>query len=185
MEFNQERIEAAIIAEAVDKIIGNDEIYERAKTQIEARVDKLWRDTAEARIRSEVELAIAAGFEREYQKTDAFGRGAGEKTSIRAELEKLIGGYWNVQVGRDGKPTDYNGTTRAEWMMAKLCADDFGKEMKQHVVNVAGSLKDHFRQELYSSVNHLLSEVFHVKTEEDKGNGRHIISPPAKPIGTA
>lgn len=45
MELNTERIEAAIVAEVSDKIIGTDEIYSRAKTAIEQRVDALWRNT--------------------------------------------------------------------------------------------------------------------------------------------
>lgn len=168
MELNQQRIEDAIIADCVDKLIGDEALYDRARHAFDTRIDKLWRETAEERIRSEVELSIAQGFEREYRKVDSFGNHSSEKTTIRAELEKIIGGYWNEKVGSDGKPTTYNGVTRAEWMMTKMCADDFGKEMQQHVVNVGGALKDHFRAELGKTVNHLLSNVFHVKTEGDK-----------------
>lgn len=185
MELNQKRIEDAIVAEVAHKMLGDEELYERTKRAIDARIDKLWKETAEQRVRSEVELAISSGFEREYQKLDGFGNKVGDRTSIRAELEKLIGGYWNERVGSDGKPTSgsYNTTTRAEWMMTKLCADDFAGQMKTHVVSVAGALKDGFRKELYSTVNRLLSDVFHVRSLDDQGKGREIIDPPAKPLG--
>lgn len=185
MELNQQRIEDAIIAEVAQKIIGDEELWDRAKRAFDARVDKLWKETAEDRIRAEVELAISTGFEREYQKVDTFGSGVGQKTTIRAELEKLIGGYWNERVGRDGKHSDssYSTTSRAEWMMTKLCADDFSNSMKEHVVNVGGALKDAFRKELSATVNRLLSDVFHVKSLDDMGKGREIIDPPARPIG--
>jgi hypothetical protein len=187
MELDQKRIEDAIVAEVAHKMLGDDELYDRTKRAIDARIDKLWKETAENRIRSEVELAIAAGFEREYQKVDGFGNKVGEKTSIRAELERLIYGYWNERVGRDGKKTDsnYNTTSRAEWMMTKLCADDFAGQMKSHITNVTGALKDGFRKELHSTVNRLLSEAFHVRSLDDQGKGREVIDPVAKPVGAA
>lgn len=157
MELNQQRIENAIIAEVADKMIGDDELYKRVKNAIDIKVEKLWKETAETRVREEVELAITSGFEREYQRLDSFGNKTGEKTSIRAELERLIGGYWNERVDSQGKTSaSYNATTRAEWLMTKLCADDFAGQMKQHVVNVAGALKDGLRKELYATVNRLL-----------------------------
>lgn len=57
--------------------------------------------------------------------------------------------------------------TRAEWVMSKIVADDFNSQMKQHVVNVAGGLKDNLRRSLHETVNELLSEVFKVKSLDD------------------
>lgn len=187
MQLDQTRIEDAIIAEVADKLMGSDDLYGRAKKAVEEKINRLWKEEAEARVRSEVEAAITAGFEREYQKTDAFGQKVGATTTIRAELERLIGGYWNERVGSDGKPTSssYNTVTRAEWMMTKLCADDFAGQMKVHVINVGGALKDAFRKELHSTVNRMLSEVFHVRSLGDQGKGRETIDPVAKPVGVA
>jgi hypothetical protein len=187
MELNQERIEAGIIAEVADKMIGAAELFERVKREITARIDKLWSEVAADRIRSEVELAIADGFERSYQRVNQFGQPEGEKTTIRAELNRLIAGYWDARVDRSGKATDstYGTTTRAEWMMVQLVASDFQGDMKQHIVNLGGSLKDALRAELYGTVNKLLSDVFHVKTEGDKkvpDSGRAIIDPPTAPV---
>lgn len=184
MELNSVRIEDAIIAEVSDKLISDDSLWSRAKTAFDARIDKLWRETAEDRIRSEVELAIAAGFEREYQKISSFGERSGEKTTISAELERLVGGYWNERVDRNGKPDNgsYNTTSRAEWLMAKMCADDFSGAMKTHVVNVGGALKDALRIELQETLNRLLSDVFHVRSLGDQGKGREVIDPVAKPV---
>lgn len=185
MELNQQRIEDAIIAEVSEKMIGDDQLWGRAKTAFDARVDRLWKDVAEKRIHSEIEAAVIQGFEREYQKVDAFGQKAGEKTTIRAELERMIGGYWNERVGSDGKPSSssYSTTTRAEWLMTKLCADDFAGAMQQHVVNVGGALKDALRRELGSTVNRLLSDVFKVRSLDDTGKGSECIEPPAAPLG--
>lgn len=185
MEINQQRIEDAIVAQVTDKIIGDDEVYSRAKTAIETRIDKLWKDAVQARIATEIDAIILGGFERQYQKVDSFGGKAGPTTTIRAELEKQIGGYWNATVGTDGKPTtsSYNSNmTRAEWLMTKLCADDFQGRMKEHVINVGGALKDGFRAELNNTVNRLLSDVFHVRSLGDQGKGREIIDPVAKPL---
>ena len=115
-----------------------------------------------------------AGFEREYQRVDSFGSPTGEKTTIRAELEKLISGYWNAKVDDQGKPSDayYAKATRAEWLMAKMCAADFQGEMKQHVVNLGAGLKDSLRNELRSTLDRLLGEVFHVRSATDQAEGR-------------
>lgn len=187
MQLDQERIENAIIKEAAGKLIGDDELYERVKRAIDLRIDKLWKETAEERIRSEVEMAIADGFEKSYRKVDSFGQTSGEPTTIRKELERLITGYWDQRVGRDGKPTEssYSSTTRAEWMMTQLVAADFQGEMKQHVINLGGALKDQLRSELHGTVNRLLSDVFKVRSADDQGKKRQDMSsihPPAQPI---
>lgn len=186
MEIDKTRIENAIVAEVADKMVGNDDLYAMVKRGIEDRVDRLWNETVKARITAEVEAAITKGFEHEYQKIDGFGVAKGPTTTIRAELEKLIAGYWNERVDSAGKPTTSgygNVTTRAEWLMTKMCADDFAGQMEQHVINVSGALKDGFRKELNSTVNRLLSDVFHVRSLDDQGKGREIIDPPAKPLG--
>ena len=188
MEIDKTRIEDAIVSEVADKMVGDDDLYAMVKRGIDERVDRLWNETVKDRITAEVEAAIAKGFEHEYQKIDGFGIAKGPSTTIRAELEKLIAGYWNERVDRAGKPdasTYGNTTTRAEWLMAKMCADDFAGQMKQHVINVTGALKDGFRKELNSTVNKLLSDVFHVRSMDDQGKGREIIAPVAKPVGTA
>lgn len=188
MEIDKNRIEDAIIQQVASDLISDESLWDRAKRAFDARIEKLWTEVAETRLRSEIELAITNGLEREYCKVDGFGMQNGEKTSIRAELEKQIAGYWNTKVDRQGKPSTAYGAdmTRAEWMMTQLVAADFQGEMKQHVINLGGSLKDHLRKQLHETVNGLLSEVFHVRSQGDQDLKRQDIStikPPAAPIG--
>ena len=101
---------------------------------------------------------------------------------MRKELDRIISGYWNERVDSNGKPTEstYSSTSRAEWTMLRLVAADFSGEMKQHIVNLGGSLKDSLRSTLHETVNSLLSEVFFVKSEGDQklnNPGRSSISP--------
>lgn len=174
MELNQERIEAAIISEVAERMIGEEELYNRAKIAILARVDTIWKEKTDAKIQEMVEAAIANGFEREYQRVDTFGRPMGEKTTIRAELEKQIAGYWNETVDKQGKPSTGYGEklTRAEWTMAKMVAADFHGDMKQHVINLGGTLKDKLRGELHETVNRLMADVFHVRSLDDQAIDR-------------
>ncbi|SDG35339.1 hypothetical protein [Pelagibacterium luteolum] len=186
MELDQKRIEDGIISEVASTIMRDDDLYDRVKHAVDARIEKLWKETAEARIRSEVELAISDGFEKSYRKVDSFGRAEGEPTTIRAELEKLIGGYWNTKVDRQGKPSNGYGAdmTRAEWMMTQLVASDFQGEMKQHVINLGGALKDKLRGELHQTVNKLLGETFNVRSFDDQNTNRSdrsSIQPPQAP----
>lgn len=201
MELNQEKIESAIVREAANKIISDDALYERVKKDIDARVDRLFASRVDAEITAAIDDAIKAGFDREYTKRDSFGRATSHPTTISKELERMIGGYWSQRVDGAGKPTDSTYTTthtRAEWLMGKMCAADFEKEMKQHVVNVGGALKDHLRAELGRTVNSLLSEVFKVNSLGDREEeaaarkkaqmartGSACIDPPSKPLGAA
>lgn len=189
MNIDQQKIENAIVADAVQSIVDDGDVYVRVQRGIDARLDKVFAETVSLQIQTAVENCLKQGFEREYSKRDGFGRPVGEPTSISKELESLISGYWQQRVDRNGKPTEssHSSTSRAEWMMAQLCADDFNKAMKQHVVNVAGSLKDHFREVLNKHVSVLLSDVFKVQSEGDralKNPGASIISPPAGPVGS-
>tara|TARA_B100000378_G_scaffold24922_1_gene19034 strand:+ start:1262 stop:1834 length:573 start_codon:yes stop_codon:yes gene_type:complete len=189
MQIDQSKIEQAIVAEAVDKFIGDDDIYTRIRDGINARIDKVFAEKVSLVIAETVERIVNEGFERTYHKTDSFGRPVGQPTSISKELETLVGNYWTERVDRNGKKTDssYSSMSRAEWMMAQICADDFSKEMKQHVVNVAGALKDHFRGVLNEHIASMLSDVFRVQTAGDKAmknnGGSAIIHPPAGPVG--
>jgi hypothetical protein len=191
MQIDQTKIEAAIVNEAVDKFVTDDELYTRIRDGINQRIDKVFADKVSTVITDAVERIVGEGFERNYRKADAFGKPVGEMTSISKELEGIVSSYWTDRVDRNGKKTDssYSSMSRAEWMMAQICADDFSKEMKQHVVNVGGALKDHFRGVLNQHIGSMLSDVFHVQTPADKaaknGAGRAIIDPPSSPIGAA
>lgn len=182
MELNQSRIEDAIVRDVADKIMRDDEIYSRVKKAVDDRIDKHFKTVADAQIQAAIEAAITKGFEHEYCRIDAFGQRRDEPTTIRAELEKMIGGYWNAKVDKQGRPSSGYGAdiTRAEWMMAQLVAADFQGEMKQHVVNLGGALKDKLRAELHETVNKLLSEVLHVNSAGDqamKRSDRSCIDP--------
>lgn len=187
MELNSEKIEALIVREAAERIISDDDLYERVKRDIDARVDKIFATRVEAKIAETVDRIAQEGFDRPFRKSDGFGRPAGEPTTISKELEALVSGYWNERVGRDGKPKsdNYNTTSRAEWLMTKICAEDFEKEVKQHAVNVTGFLKDAFRAELQETVNRVLADLFRVRSLGDQGKDSRdasIIHPKAGPV---
>ena len=179
MELNQERIEAAIVSEVADRIIGEDELFERVRKAVDTRISALFKDHADAQIRAAIDAAILNGFDREYTRVTSWGEREGQPTTIRKELEKVIGSYWNEKVDSKGNRSTYaseRDLTRAEWLMAKMVADDFNGHMKQHVVNVGGALKDQLRASLHGTVNELLSGVFRVNSQGDqeieKGAGR-------------
>lgn len=187
MELNQTRIEDAIVAEVAHKMIGDDDLYNRVKRAVDERINRLFAESADAQIQSAIEVAIRNGFEHEYTRVNSFGQREGETTTIRAQLEGLIAGYWNTKVDRQGKPSSGYGSevTRAEWMMTQLVAGDFHGEMKQHVVNLGGALKDKLRAELHETVNKLLSEVIHVRSDGDRMAARQdvsVIHPKQKPV---
>jgi len=171
MEIDKSRIEDAVINQVATEFVNEESLSARIRDEVNKRVDRLFKDKAEAHINDAVNKAIRNGFDREYCRVNTWGEREGTPTTIRKELEKLIGDYWNTKVDRNGKPdTGYgdNKLTRAEWVMAQMVADDFKGSMKQHVVNIAGALKDGLRQELHKTVNQLLTSAFHVKSLDDQ-----------------
>jgi hypothetical protein len=171
MELNQASIEKAIVAEVADRIIGEDELFERVRKAVDSRISQLFKDQADAQIRAAIDAAILNGFEREYVRVNSWGEKEGSPTTIRKELEKVIGNYWNEKVDTKGAKSSYpsdRDLTRAEWIMAKMVADDFNGHMKQHVVNVGAALKDQLRASLHGTVNELLSGVFRVNSLGDQ-----------------
>ena len=187
MQIDQQKIEKAIVDEAVQGFITDDDLYSRVTRGINERIDTIFAEQVSAQIADAVQQIVKEGFDREYTKRDGFGKPVGQPTSISKELEALVANYWSARVDRNGKPSDgYSTTSRAEWMMLQICADDFSKEMKQHVVNVAGALKDHFRGVLNQHIGAMLSDVFKVQSQGDRDaklRDSSIIHPHAGPIG--
>lgn len=183
MELNQTRIEDAIVQDVADRLIDQEKLRDRVAQAVNTRIDRHFKEIADTQIKTAIETAISQGFEREYHRVDSFGQRDGAATTIRAELEKVIAGYWNTKVDKQGKPSSssYNSEiTRAEWMMTQLVAADFQGEMKQHVVNLGGALKDKLRAELHETVNKLLAEIIHVNSADDQARDRRdrsIIDP--------
>ena len=94
MELDQTRIEDAIVREVADRMIGDDALYNRVKNAVDARIDRHFKDTADAQIQAAIEVAVSKGFEHEYCRVDSFGKREGAPTTIRAQLEKMIAEYW-------------------------------------------------------------------------------------------
>ena len=90
MELDQARIEAAIVKEAAERIISEDDLFGRIRAAVDVRIDKLFKDQADAQIRAAIDAAITNGFDREYCRVTAWGERDGEPTTIRKELERVI-----------------------------------------------------------------------------------------------
>lgn len=170
MELDKTRIENAIIAEVASDFVNEESLSSKINKEVNNRIDALFKDKADAQIQAAIEDAIRNGFDREYCRISSWGERQGEPTTIRKELEKLISGYWNEKVDRNGKPSTSYGceNTRAEWLMMQLVAEDFKDNMRQHVVNVTAGLKDGLRKELHKTVNQLLTGTFHVRSFDDQ-----------------
>lgn len=185
MELNIEKIEQAIIDQAVDDIVSERGISESVSAQVKARIDNIFVSTCNAQIEKAIQDAVEAGFEREYVKTTSFGQPAGAPTTLGRELEQMVTSYWDQKVDSNGRPADgYNAKmTRAEFVMGQMMAKDFNDSIKQLVVNAGGQLKDALRDSLYGSVNEALSSVLRVSSLGDQGKqrtGSACIDPKAK-----
>lgn len=173
LNINEEDLKLAIVQKAADEILSSDDdLSSLIAKEVKSRLDAIFKERAEAQIAAAIDAAILGGFEREYQRTNQWGEPSGPKTSIKAELGKIVEGFWNARVdAKSGKPTDssYRSVSRAEFLMTQICAEDFSKTMKEHAINVTGALKDGLRKQLAVHMDTMLSELFHVKSLQDQG----------------
>lgn len=173
MNINEEDLKAALVERAVDQFLSEDrDLSGLIAKEVKSRLDKIFLDRAEAQIQAAIDEAVLAAFDREYQRVTSWGEPAGEKTSIRKQLDKIISGYWTQKVGpKDGKPvnSDYGAVTRAEYLMTTICANDFSAKMKQDATNVTGALKDGMRNQIGKVMDEILDGLFRVKSLQDQG----------------
>lgn len=173
LNINEEDLKAAIAQKAADEILQQDhDLSAMIQKEVKSRLDKIFVERANAQIQAAIDAAVNGAFEREYQRVTHWGEPTGPKTTIRAELEKTVDGYWSARVDpRTGKPTEStcSSVTRAEYLMTQICAEDFSETMKQSVQNVTGALKDGLRNQLAKQMDTMLNELFRIKSLQDQG----------------
>ncbi|KPM58078.1 hypothetical protein HB13667_28595 [Pseudomonas putida] len=173
LNINEESLKTAIVAQVADQLLSEDtDLSSLVDKEIKKRIDKIFDERVTAQIQKAIDETINGSFEREYRRVNQWGDQEGTSTTLRKELEKTVTAYWNGKVNPgDGKPatSDYNSVTRAQWLMTKICAEDFSKEMQQHVTNVTGSLKDGLRKQMANQMDVLLNNLFKVRSLQDQG----------------
>jgi hypothetical protein len=171
--INEEDLKKAVVTQVSDEILSADhDLSALIAKEVKARLDKIFIDRAQVQIELAINEAIKTGFEREYQRVDKWGNPTSHKTTISAELEKIISGYWNGKVDpKTGRAaaSDYQTVTRAEWVMTQICAEDFSAAMKTSALNITGALKDGLRVQMAKQMDDLLNGLFHVKSLQDQG----------------
>lgn len=176
MELNQAAIEKAIVESAVERLLENRDYTRQIDVEFKSRIDTLFKEQAEVRIRAAIDQAVEDGFDREYRRVDSWGQPQGEATTIRKQLEDAVSGYWEKKVDSNGKETkdSYSSAmTRAQYVMLKACGEDFSKLLKAEAVTVTAHLKDGLRAQLRDFVDKALKDLFHVRSQQDQAEGRH------------
>ncbi len=172
LNINEDVLKAAIVTQACDQLLSDHhDLSAMVKKEVNARIDKIFIDKAKAQIESAINQAIVSSFDREYQRVTQWGEPHGPTTTIRAELDKTVNGYWGAKVdAKSGKPGDnYHSVTRAEYVMTQVCAEDFTTGMKSAVLGVTGALKDGLRNQIGKQMDSLLDELFRIKSLQDQG----------------
>ncbi|MEM9762125.1 MAG: hypothetical protein AAF968_06400 [Pseudomonadota bacterium] len=178
MDLNAPELREAVINRAAELLIDSAEQHDMIETincKVDAAVAKTYREAAQSAVDAAVRKVFEDGFNRSFTPVDGFGQQQGEPRSIKTILEALSKDYWTTPVGKDGKPADrYSSTkmTRAEWLMAQICVEDFSKEVRQMAVDATAQFKDGLRAALRGEVDKMLGKVLRVKSSDDKAEGR-------------
>lgn len=173
LNINEEVLKAAIVTEAADQIVKNDEdLSGIVAKEVRARINAIFVDRVDAQIQAAIDAAVNNAFDEEYQRVTSWGQPDGPATTVRKQLEKTVSGYWTAKVdAKTGKPSssDYSSVTRAEYLMTTICAEDFSAAMRQSALNVTGALKDGLRNQIGKQMDGMLNELFHIKSLQDQG----------------
>lgn len=173
LNINEAELKKSIVANVADQLLREDEdLSDMVAKEVKKRIDKIFDERVTAQIQKAIDETINGSFEREYRRVNQWGDQEGPSTTLRKELETTVTAYWNCKVNPgDGKPasSSYNTVTRAEWLMTKICAEDFTKQMQTSVNAVTGALKDGLRNQLAGQMDMMLNNLFHIKSLQDQG----------------
>lgn len=173
LNINEDDLKKAIVEKVSDEILHkDDDLTAMVRSEVKARLDKIFVDRAQAQIEAAINEAIQGSFDREYQRVTSWGESEGSATTIRAELLKTVNGYWSARVSaRTGATADsnYDTVSRAEYVMTQVCAKDFTEKMRESALSVAGALKDGFRAQMAKHMDELLDSLYRVKSLQDQG----------------
>ena len=173
LQIDEDRLYKSLVEELILDGSVEQAMMERVSAEVEVRVDKLFKDKVNAVIDDLILQITVDGFNREYTVTNAFGQEK-ETSTIAKQLEKRAADYWSEQLDASGRPASgYSAKyTRAEYLMTQICAEDFSKAVKSQAVGVVAQFKDGLRDQLQSSVNTMLDDLFKVRTYGDQQAGK-------------
>ncbi|WP_039967900.1 hypothetical protein [Pseudomonas chlororaphis] len=173
LNINEAELKKSIVANVAEQLLREDEdLSDLVAKEVKKRIDKIFDERVTSQIQKAIDETINGSFEREYRRVNQWGDQEGPSTTLRKELEKTVTAYWNCKVNpSDGKPSSstYSTVTRAEWLMTKICAEDFTKQMQTSVNAVTGALKDGLRNQLAQQMDAMLNGLFHIKSLQDQG----------------
>lgn len=173
LNLNEEELKKSIVQNVADQLMDEDQdLSGLVNAEIKKRIDKIFDERVKSQIQAAIDETVNGSFEREYRRVNQWGEQEGPSTTLRKELEKTVTAYWNAKVNAgDGKPSssDYNSVSRAQWLMTKICAEDFTKHMQTSINAVTGSLKDGLRTQLGVHMDQMLNKVFNITSLQDQG----------------
>ena len=172
LNIDEVALKESIAERVADRMIDEESIIDAVNKKINDRISNLFADRVDAIVNSAIDTAISHGLDREYQRINQWGEPQGSPTTIKSELQKMIGDYWSARVSTaNGKSTDstYNTVSRAEYVMMTVCGDKFSEDMKKVSLNIAGHLKDGLRVQMAKHMDDVLNELFRVKSLMDQG----------------
>ncbi len=172
LNIDQAALVQSVAEHVADRLIDNDDIAQEVRKKIDNRINNLFAERVDKIVADAVDDAVRNGFEREYTRVDQWGEKVGETTTVKKQLDKMIGDYWSARVNaKSGTPTEstYNTVSRAEYVMMAVCAENFSETMRSHALNIAGHLKDGLRKQMAAHMDNILSDLFRVKSLMDQG----------------
>lgn len=172
MEIDINKIEQAIINQAVDEIVNEREIIRSVKEEVQKRINNRFVEVMDGYIEDIIKNSVDNALDFHYQKVNNWGAPDGQPTTIRKELEKAVDGFWTEKVNPKSGKSDkdgYSAITRAEYVMVRMIGESVEKHLKGDLTNITGALKDGIRNEVGKILDGMLGELFKIKSLQDQG----------------
>jgi tetrahydromethanopterin S-methyltransferase subunit B len=171
VNFDQEKLERAVINAAVDELLGNDigpRVSQEVENQVSAAVQKALSIRLDSTIEKTINDIMERALDEEIHPVNTWGEREGKPTTIRGALHDRAKAFWAEKVDKEGKKSAYGGQPRYEHVIGIIAAKEFESAVKAEIVNIAGAVKDSVRKGMREKVDEHLDALFKVKSIGDQ-----------------
>lgn len=144
---------------AAADILGED-LYDYAENMLKKRINETVEKVLEDRIEKTLSEVMGRILEEEVTPRNIWGEKQGEPTTIKAALSERAREFWQVRVGNDGKPSQYGGQPRHEWLVQQTVKTEFEAAIKANINEVVDGFKQAMRKDAGQWISKYIGDVF-------------------------
>lgn len=141
--ITREEILDLAAAKLADDAASEEYVGDRVQRLINERVKEAVSVALEGKVEEVLSREMESILRETITPVNIWGERAGSPTTLRDALAERARVFWDVNVDKDGKPTDsrYNGKPRHEHLLSKLLDEAFKKAVAQNAETMVETFK--------------------------------------------